>query len=267
MTELVARLGPELRILQDVPVEDIAAAGATLLAEAVSRLRRGEVIRDSGYDGEYGVIRCSPPTSWPNPRCSRWPRRPPSRCRRGRPPLPRQEPEPNAGRPLTVEAGLLGGLDPEQRAAAEVTDGPLLIVAGPGTGKTRTLTHRLAHLVAEQDVPAERCLAITFTRRAADELRERLAALVPEQAARITVATFHALGLAILREQHDRAGLTARFRVAGEAERLAVLTELTGSEADARRAAADLLRLDRALEGHDPPQRTKRPPANSGSGT
>ena len=75
--------------------------------------------------------------------------------------------------------GILGGLDPEQRGAAGAGPGPLLVVAGPGTGKTRTLTHRLAHLVVERGMPAERCLAITFTRRATAELQERLDELLP----------------------------------------------------------------------------------------
>ena len=73
-------------------------------------------------------------------------------------------------------------LDPEQRAAVEFVDGPLLIVAGPGTGKTRTLTHRIAHLIAERGVAPEQCLAVTFSRRAAAELEERLAALLPDGA-------------------------------------------------------------------------------------
>ena len=91
--------------------------------------------------------------------------------------------------PGLAPAGLLDRLDPEQRAAAAVVSGPLLVVAGPGTGKTRTLTHRIAHLVADHGVPAEQCLAITFTRRAAAELAERLAVLVPGQAPAIVVTT------------------------------------------------------------------------------
>src|SRR5205823_14962172 len=102
---------------------------------------------------------------------------------------------------------LLGDLDPDQRAAAEIVEGPLVVVAGAGTGKTRMLTHRIAHLVTAVGVPAERCLAITFTRRAAEEMRDRLRALVPDTAGRVTVATFHALGLRVLREQAERAGL------------------------------------------------------------
>ena len=78
-----------------------------------------------------------------------------------------------------VGTGLLDRLDSMQRVAASVPDGPLLIVAGPGTGKTRTLTHRIAYLVADLGVPPEQCLAITFTRRAAEEMQERLTALLP----------------------------------------------------------------------------------------
>src|SRR5262249_13818163 len=77
-----------------------------------------------------------------------------------------------------VGTGLLDRLHARQRVAASAPGGPLLIVAGPGTGKTRTLTHRLAYLCAEMNVYPEQCLAITFTRRAADELRQRLADLL-----------------------------------------------------------------------------------------
>ncbi|WP_275936223.1 UvrD-helicase domain-containing protein, partial [Sorangium cellulosum] len=85
---------------------------------------------------------------------------------------------------------LLDALDPEQRAAAELTEGALLLLAGPGTGKTRTLTHRIAHLVVDLGVPPEQCLAITFTRRAADEMRERLVALLGEAGGRVPAMTF-----------------------------------------------------------------------------
>jgi DNA helicase-2/ATP-dependent DNA helicase PcrA len=133
---------------------------------------------------------------------------------------------------------VLDGLDPDQRVAAAHPGGPLLIIAGPGTGKTRTLTHRVAHLVAERGVAPERCLAITFTRRAADEMRERLEVLLPGQAGRLTVATFHSLGALILREQHERAGLPADFRIADEAERLEIAREIAGSDKEARKLLA-----------------------------
>ncbi len=104
-----------------------------------------------------------------------------------------------------------------------------MIIAGPGTGKTRTLTHRLAAGVAEQGVPPETCLALTFTRRAAEEMRERLAALLGPRSAQLTVTTFHGLGLMILREQHELAGLAPDFTVADEKTVLEVATELAGT--------------------------------------
>ncbi|HEX8135123.1 MAG TPA: ATP-dependent helicase, partial [Actinomycetes bacterium] len=112
---------------------------------------------------------------------------------------------------------------------------------------TRTLTHRLAHLVTAHGVAAEQCLAITFTRRACAELQERLHALVPEQAPRMLVTTFHGLGLRILREQHEAAGLGPGFRVADEAEAVEVLREQLGcGELEARRLLPELARRKRA---------------------
>src|SRR5581483_11257972 len=134
---------------------------------------------------------------------------------------------------------ILAGLDPDQRAAAEIVAGPLLIIAGPGTGKTRTLTHRLAHLIVNNGVAPENCLAITFTRRAAGEMRERLAQLLPDgRGAPVWVTTFHSLGLTILREQENRLGLGAALRVVGEIELLALAREILGLTAAAVRKFA-----------------------------
>ena len=104
-----------------------------------------------------------------------------------------------------------GALDPSQHAIVTHDGGPLLVVAGPGAGKTRVLTHAIAHRIGN-GLPPERCLAVTFTRRARDELTERLAALLGKAvAAQVTVATFHSLGLLILRDLglEDRVDLDA----------------------------------------------------------
>jgi superfamily I DNA/RNA helicase len=113
-----------------------------------------------------------------------------------------------------VGTGLLDRLDALQRVAASAPGGGLLVVAGPGTGKTRTLTHRIAYLCAELGVQPRECLAITFTRRAAEEMRTRLDALLGPDGEQVTVATFHALGLRILRENAAAIGLEAGFTVA-----------------------------------------------------
>jgi DNA helicase II / ATP-dependent DNA helicase PcrA len=118
-----------------------------------------------------------------------------------------------------------------------------MIVAGPGTGKTRTLIHRIARQIAGSPDAAGPHLAITFTRRAAEEMRDRLARMLPEVNADpghpgVTVTTFHGLGLMILREHHELAGLGPGFRVADDAEVLEAAAELTGSARDGKRLLA-----------------------------
>ncbi|HMA46910.1 MAG TPA: ATP-dependent helicase, partial [Frankiaceae bacterium] len=166
------------------------------------------------------------------------------------PPAPRPAATP---RRAATAPSLLDGLDPDQRAAASAAGGPLLIVAGPGTGKTRTLTHLLAHRVRDRGVPPERCLALTFTRRAGAETRERLHALVPGSADRILVTTFHGLGLRIVREQYARLGLGPYLRVADDAVRAGLLRDVLGLGAGhARRAKTYLSEAKRGVPAGDP---------------
>src|SRR5437899_3486886 len=100
---------------------------------------------------------------------------------------------------------LLAGLNPVQREAVVHDAGPLLIVAGAGSGKTRVLTHRIAHLVAEGVSPF-RILAITFTNKAADEMKQRVAALIGPVAEKMWVSTFHSACVRMLRRDARRPG-------------------------------------------------------------
>jgi DNA helicase-2/ATP-dependent DNA helicase PcrA len=106
---------------------------------------------------------------------------------------------------------LLEGLNPEQAAAVSHGEGPLLVLAGAGSGKTRVLTRRLAWLVA-QGVPQEGIVAVTFTNKAAGEMKERVGALLGTDRPRSYVGTFHAWGVRLLRRFADEAGLPRGFR-------------------------------------------------------
>src|ERR1700685_4191349 len=104
----------------------------------------------------------------------------------------------------------LESLNDKQKEAALCTEGPLLIIAGAGAGKTKTITHRIAHLV-ESGVPAHQILAVTFTNKAAGEMRERVRSLVPANRGTPMVATFHSLGVRLLREFSKEAGVPRNF--------------------------------------------------------
>ena len=116
-------------------------------------------------------------------------------------------------------------LNPDQRDAVEYTGGPLLIVAGAGSGKTRVLTHRVAHLIASGVHPMN-ILAITFTNKAADEMRARVRSLVGEVADRMWVSTFHAACVRILRMTADKIGYTKNFTIYDSADSLRLIGQI-----------------------------------------
>jgi DNA helicase-2/ATP-dependent DNA helicase PcrA len=115
-------------------------------------------------------------------------------------------------------ADLLAGLNPVQAEAVAHAGGPLLIVAGAGSGKTRVLTHRIAWLIAEQGVSPFEILAITFTNKAAQEMRERVEALVGPVARRMWVSTFHSACVRILRRDASRLGFRSNFTIYDQAD-------------------------------------------------
>jgi DNA helicase-2/ATP-dependent DNA helicase PcrA len=123
------------------------------------------------------------------------------------------------------EDAILRDLTPEQRAAVTHLDGPLLIVAGAGTGKTRVITRRIAHLIATRRARPEQILALTFTDRAAAEMEERVDRLVPYGYAQAWISTFHAFGDRLLREHALHLGLSPDFRVLSRAEQAIFLRE------------------------------------------
>jgi DNA helicase-2/ATP-dependent DNA helicase PcrA len=118
----------------------------------------------------------------------------------------------------TDASSLLDGLNPQQRDAVLHSGGPLLIVAGAGSGKTRVLTHRIAHLLSERDVHPGQILAITFTNKAAAEMKERVDALVGPRSRAMWVMTFHSACVRILRREARRLGFPTSFSIYDQAD-------------------------------------------------
>ena len=124
---------------------------------------------------------------------------------------------------------LLTGLNPEQKRAVETTEGPLLILAGAGSGKTKTLTHRIAHLIASRKATPYNILAVTFTNKAAREMRERVATLLGENPDNRSfmpfMGTFHSICVRLLRQDGEHIGMPSNFVIFDESDRLAAVKQ------------------------------------------
>ncbi len=118
---------------------------------------------------------------------------------------------------------ILEGLNPPQREAVQTTEGPLLILAGPGSGKTRVIAHRIAYLIANRRVSPHRILAVTFTNKAAREMRDRVYGLVGEQTRSVTLGTFHAVCARILRTDGEGIGVARGFAIYDDADQMSLM--------------------------------------------
>lgn len=209
---LLERYGAEFDILRAVPREDLDHSGVSLLGEAVERMRRGAIHFEPGYDGVYGRLRIFDDDE--------------RELLKGQTPLFRTvsnnlctdasfpsigacaDPAPRpVGKPSheaeSKPSHAAYTLNREQQQVVDHSQGPLLIAAGPGTGKTRTITSRMAALIKDRQVSAENILAVTFTNKAAREMRERLTAELPKGAALPVMSTFHGVCRSLLLERRD----------------------------------------------------------------
>ena len=190
---MLQQLGSEFYILRQAGFEDIQRVAGPAVAEGIRRLRLGQVERVPGYDGAFGHVVLLTPAE--------------RQALEGQTSLfgaAKAKTTKKQGRPAALKPAApqkeqapsqpTAQLNPEQRRAAEWTGPALAVVAGPGTGKTKTLTARILHLLEQGAAPGE-ITAVTFTRRAAGEMEERLAAALGGKAALrgLTVATFHAI--------------------------------------------------------------------------
>lgn len=145
--------------------------------------------------------------------------------------------------PPPAHASYLDGLNPEQRAAVETLEGPLLVLAGAGTGKTRVLTTRIAHILATGRAYPSQILAVTFTNKAAREMKERIASMVGDQVEGMPwLGTFHAIGVRILRRHHELVGLKSGFTILDTDDQIRLMKQQLAAEGiDEKRWPARLL--------------------------
>ncbi len=239
---LLNQLGSELSILQDIPIEEIKNAGGELLAEGIKRMRDGNLILAGGYDGEYGIVKLFDDDDREKfssqfgmfvgsaKKKIKATNKSKAKIDIVKEPAPKIEYYKNEfsvdKKETAKDNDILSGLNEQQKEAVLCIDHPLVIVAGPGTGKTRTLTHRIAFLISEKKVEPENILAITFTNKAAEEMQARLIKLMNKgTAGKITIKTFHAFCTMVLREEAESAGLNPSFIICSEDDRKTLLKQ------------------------------------------
>jgi len=227
---LQQKLGAELTILRDCPLDEIGLAGGPLTREAIRRMRDGEVDAQPGYAGEFGVIRLfrgddREKILQANPLfeiAAIGEKAKPAVEEKIKPPR-RSRAE---AKKISEESGDYG-LNPEQEEAVRHHGAPLIIQAGPGTGKTRVLTHWLARLLRNGLAAADQVLAITFTNKAAAELRDRLRSLLAEDPGQAPmISTFHGFGLHLLRQTPAFFARDPSFRIIAAQDDPAFLADL-----------------------------------------
>ena len=196
--KMLAALGDEFTILRQTPIADIGAVAGPCVAEGIRRLRAGEVQRRAGFDGEYGTISLLTPAEIEqfSGQLSLFAAAAPTKKPAQKHALakPAAAPQPETPAPAGES------LNPAQQAAVEAEETAVAVVAGPGTGKTKTLVARIAHLIEVRGVKPDEITAVTFTNQAAAEMRERLEQrLGGKRAVRgMTIGTFHAICLHLL---------------------------------------------------------------------
>ncbi|HHJ53710.1 MAG TPA: DNA helicase UvrD, partial [Caldithrix abyssi] len=220
--QILQNIGSEFDVLLHLPLKELRAKTDSVLWEAIRRMRSGEVHIQEGFDGEFGRITVFTPEERRSlgaqenlfakaaeasvsyaakRRLINFSLKDYHRLRRQLKD-DRQVGSPDNEQKTSAHHPLLTGLNEEQRRAVAHLTGPALVLAGPGSGKTRVLTTRVAYLIVGQDVAPENIAAVTFTNQAAEEMKSRITKLLADSdaAERVTVLTFHRLGLLLARE-------------------------------------------------------------------
>lgn len=264
--QILQKAGSEFNILLHFDIEDVKKAGGELLAEAVRRMRNREVIISEGYDGEYGIIKVfneneietfkNPVTLFEESGAE---------YSRKASPLPLLSFDLAAYRRLKekilsandLPAAMKNtgdkflGLNTQQTLAAEHFTGPAMVIAGPGTGKTKVLTSRIAYLIKEKKVSPQDIVAVTFTNKAAGEMRERISALCDKDSlSGLTIDTLHAFGLEIIKSFYKKSGM-GDFFLLDETDKEQLLADLGTEKSQVPYIAEKISQIKQSLIPED----------------
>ena len=237
--ELLNSLGPELYILTEAPLDDIEKYGGLLCREAIKRMRAGRVIREAGFDGEYGrirlfaegeVSRLEGQATLFHIEKERVARSPRHEGRNATSVSPKSLSAEQLESKKAHEDPVLGPLNAEQRMAVVFGRGHLLVKAGPGTGKTMTLTHRIAYLLRSGLARPEQVLGLTFTRKAAQEMIKRVHNLMGQShVPPLKITTLHGFCLEFLKAEIGKTTLPHPLVLCGESDSLRLSMRVLGT--------------------------------------
>lgn len=260
----ITTIGSEFHTLLFADTDEIKSASNDLLAEAISRIRRKEVHISEGYDGEFGRITVFDKSELDKYRHGKLflfqhtediadttEKSPNDSQKSVKFNIHAFQERYNQMKTQSVESAesatsITAPANNDQQKAIEFGMGACMVIAGPGSGKTRILTKRIARLIREKIVPGKNILAITFSNKAAQEMRERVAAQIEEHGAHIS--TFHALGLHIIKEHVHLCGRKETFRLLDHDEKIRYIESLSSSKREASNLASKIEAFKHGIE-------------------
>ncbi len=238
----IETLGPELGILLDLSLDRIETANIPMLPEAIEKMRKGQIKIDPGYDGEYGKVNIFSQEEkeklkgekyflfkFPKKKASSKQSKKKALKTRVSTTVLKKKSAKQMVQNEPEETDLLGNLNPEQKRAVESPAKRIIIQAGPGTGKTRTLTAKIAYLVSVKKVDPGSILALTFTNKAARQLEQRVEKYVKQKDSCVLAATFHAFCLKLLKK-HTGLHAGAYELIADDAQRRWLIKKAIGKK-------------------------------------